>query len=111
MKNSEKKKQKYFQTNILDFYDFQINKAQNTQISKIKKNTQMHQESQNKLKKIAQNRNIREKSLLFDKLVNNLDQGWISIEDNKYFISNDKFMVLGNLSNYKELINSKRAIT
>ncbi|KKN54201.1 hypothetical protein LCGC14_0594940 [marine sediment metagenome] len=92
--------QRYFQTNLLDF--LKLEKKKKTQEIKI------NQISTIRLQKIVQNQQFKvDIANSFEELN---DNNWIAIENNKYFVSSDKHMVVSDFSNYKSLIKLPNSV-
>lgn len=103
MKNPEKNTKKYIQTDIFSF----CNKIKNESISLIKKNS-IRSDQFSQLKKVAQYHQIKKEFFTLDELQRILGKDWKPFENNKYFINNDHSMVVGNLSDYDDIINIKK---
>ena len=103
MKNPEKNTKKYIQTDIFSF----CNEIKNEQMSLLRKNSIQNNEI-SQLKKVAQYRQIKKEVIKFDEWQRILGNDWKPFENNKYFISNDHSMVVGNLSDYDNLMKTKK---
>ena len=103
MKNPEKNAKKYIQTDIFAF----CNEIKDESISLIKINS-IKSDYFSQLKKVAQYRQIKKEFFSFDEWQRILGKDWKSFENNKYFICNDHSMVVGNLSNYDDLMKIKK---
>lgn len=92
---SNKKNQHYFQTNLFDFLKFE--KSNDTKNIK-------------QLQKIPHNQQVKENFRSFLKILNDNDTNWIAIENNKYFVSSDKHLIVSDLLNYKSLIKLPKLV-
>lgn len=103
MKNPEKNTKKYIQTDIFSF----CNEIKNKSISLIEKNPTKHEQF-SQLREVAQYRQLTEEIFNYDEWQRILGKDWKPFENNKYFISRDHSMVVGNLSDYNNLLKTKK---
>lgn len=103
MKNPKKNTKKYIQTDIFSF----CNEVKNKSISLIEKNSIKHEQI-SQLRKVAQYRQIKKEVFNYDEWQRILGKDWKPFENNKYFISKDHSMVVGNLSDYDNLLKTKK---
>jgi len=95
MRKLNKSNKNYFQTNLTDFLKFE--KIKDTQNIK-------------RLQKISHNQQIKEDFRNYLDFLNDMDTNWITIENNKYFVSSDKHMIISDILNYKSLIKSPKSV-
>ena len=103
MKNPDRYTKKYIQTDIISF----SNEIKDESISLIKINL-VKSDISSQLKKVAQYRQIKKEFFSFNEWQRILGKDWKSFENNKYFISDDHSMIVGNLSNYDDLMTIKK---